>query len=1410
MNNLMEKLNKEQYEAVVHRDGPLLIVAGAGTGKTTVITQKIAYMVEQGLAKPEEILALTFTEKAAGEMEERVDRLLPIGYLDLWISTFHGFAERILKDHGLDIGLPADFKLLNEFEQWILVKKNLDKFNLDYYRPAGNPTKFIKALLSHFSRLKDEDITPGEYLDYAEELRQNLDNMLAGNKKGGNSKSKIINSKQIQNSKFKIQNSNQEIAEQEVMRINEVANAYHVYQRLLLDEGAMDFGDLINYTLKLFRERPAILEKYRQQFKYILVDEFQDTNWAQYELVKMLAGDERNLAVVGDDDQCLPGNSMILTKDGKKRIDRVKTGEEVATAVGKGYLSYSKVNYVNKNKKRARLLTFKTKKGREITVTDNHKMFCFVPSNQREHSISRKEVKKFYYVYLMHKQELGWRMGITNDLAVRLKLERSADKIVAVKAFNSEAEARYNETLLSLKYGIPTVCFQERGGVMAKKEWSEKLYKDLDVESNVVKLANDLKIDLEAHQVCLDAVNRGGKVRIKIILEMCHRNYRSKYAKGVFLKSPQVIHTLTVETSHAPTLRKLEKMGLNLIQAKKGKRLRMASADLSYLGAVARKIQKKTGGIIENRIKVGKTNIAHKKALVAPASNVLPGMFLPIITDEGIIYDQITDRREREKKLTVYDLEVDRTHNFIADGVIVHNSIYRFRGASMSNILQFKKDYPEAKQVVLVKNYRNKQNILDLSYEFIKLNNPNRLEWQLSQKQESKKTRKQKLNKKLVAQEKGGGEIEVIRGEDLDEEIRRVVEKIADLKIKDKKSSWGDFAILVRANESAKEFCNALDIADLPYHFFASRGLYVKPVIMDIVAYLNLLDNYHESKSLYRVLNLPVFKFSYRELINFNYWARKKSWSLFEVLKSSSAFNPAADLRKKIEKVLSLIERHSSYARQKPVSEVILAFLNDSGYLKYLISEDEKKSRETAGYLNQFMKRAKAFEAASDDKTVKAFLEELNMEIKSGEQGALAPDIESGPDTIKVMTIHAAKGLEFKYVFIVNMVDKRFPTIQRKDPILIPDALIKEILPEGDVHIEEERRLFYVAMTRAKEGLYFSWAPDYGGARKKKPSRFLVECKLIDCKKSLNETKKARKSDFASPKSGFIADRETEYKPPSYFSYSQLAAFSNCPYQYRFAHILKIPMRGKAVFSFGKTMHSTLQKLFELVNEKKGLGQGDLFGGGNAKFCVSADGESGRTALKAVGPPKRPNINFDEILNLYEQSWIDDWYESKKQKEEYKAKGKEILKGFYEKHKDNWPNVILTEKGFNIKLSGDGDLYTVKGTIDRIDKEDGKIKIVDYKTGKPKNKLSFDEKEQLLLYQIAAKDLFREEIASLVFYYLEDNSEIEFLGADKDLEKVARKVVDTIESIKKGEFPPKPSQLCRVCDFFDICEFRKT
>ncbi|MEK7202726.1 MAG: UvrD-helicase domain-containing protein [Patescibacteria group bacterium] len=1003
--NLLESLNSEQLSAVLHKNGSLLIVAGAGTGKTTVIAQRIAYIIKQEWAKSDEILALTFTEKATVEMEKRIGELLPVGYSDLWISTFHSFGETILKQHGLAIGLPSDFKLLNEFEQWVLIKKNLDKFDLNYYRPLGNPTKFIYALLRHFSRAKDENINQADYLAYAEGLKENLDNMLGGCKK------------------LKKNKTDEKIISQEIDRVNEVANAYHVYQQLLLDNNVLDFGDLINYCLKLFKDRPAILEKYKKQFKFILLDEFQDTNWAQYELIKLLVSDKKNLTVVGDDDQ----------------------------------------------------------------------------------------------------------------------------------------------------------------------------------------------------------------------------------------------------------------------------------------------------------------------------------------------------------------------------------SIYKFRGASLSNILQFKKDFPRAKEIILTKNYRNTQNILDLSYNFIKLNNPNRLEYQLQN--QKGKTKKQKLDKKLSAQNSGIGKIEIIKGQTLLDEVKLVIEKIVELKIKDKTCDWNDFAILTRANDSAKSFINELEQARLPYIFGASRGLYLKSLIIDVISYFKLLDNYHESGAVYRVLNFPIFSFTYQELVNFNWIAIKRAWSLYEVLTNVDIWQPSRELREKINKVLVLIDKHTALVKNKTISEVFLAFINDSGYLRYIItSQDDQKSQEAVNLLNQFMKRIRTFEESNNDKSIKNFMEELNMEMEAGEEGSLAIDLNAGPEAIRILTAHGAKGLEFKYVFIANLVDKRFPTIERSEQIELPDALVKELLPTGDIHLQEERRLFYVAMTRAKFGLYFSWAEDYGGLRKKKPSRFLNELeiinndkfsmsndKLILNNKSQTLNQKAEIKNFGEKNNIFV---------PSYFSFTQLAAFSHCPYQYRFAHVLKVPTRGKEQFSFGKTLHITLQKLFSLINERRGLKQTDLFGNSSLS--------------------KNPKIELDELLKLYKDSWIDDWYESSKKKEERRKQGQEILKNFYNKHQDNWPNVLFLEKGFNIKLADGKGWNTVRGVIDRIDRVADKIKIVDYKTGVPKDELTFDEKEQLFIYQMAAEEIFRQPIASLSFYYLDNNSEIEFLGNKDDLAKVKAKVLATIAEIKLGEFLPRPSPLCKFCDFKEICEFRQS
>src|SRR5258705_1438205 len=273
---ILDGLNAAQHEAVTHDAGPLLIVAGAGTGKTTVITRRIAWLISQRRARPEEILALTFTDKAAAEMEERVDQLVPYGYADVEINTFHAFGDSLLRGHSLEIGLQNDFSVLSRAEQAIFLRDRLFELPLQRYRPLGDPTRHLQAIITLVSRCKDEDIAPEAYAACPERVRAAAaaapDDADAADRAAAQA---------------------------------ELAAVYAAYQDVMGRAGNIDFGDQIVLALGLLRRRPHVLNYYQRRFKYILVDEFQDTNYAQFELVKLLAARHRNLAVIGDDDQAI-------------------------------------------------------------------------------------------------------------------------------------------------------------------------------------------------------------------------------------------------------------------------------------------------------------------------------------------------------------------------------------------------------------------------------------------------------------------------------------------------------------------------------------------------------------------------------------------------------------------------------------------------------------------------------------------------------------------------------------------------------------------------------------------------------------------------------------------------------------------------------------------------------------------------------------------------------------------------------------------------------------------------------------------------------------------------------------------------------------------------------------------------
>lgn len=253
--SIYDTLNDQQKEAVFKTEGPVLILAGAGSGKTRVITHRIAYLLEECDVNPWNILAITFTNKAAGEMRERVDQLVGFGSESIWISTFHSMCVRILRRYidQLGYGYQNSFTIYDTDDQKSLMKQVCQKIGIN--------TKELKerAILGAISHAKDELMTPLQYKD------------------------------------------THKVFYEERM----IGDAYEEYQRQLRANNALDFDDLLMLTVELFKTREEILRSYQDRFQYIMVDEYQDTNLAQFELVRMLAGENRNLCVVGDDDQSI-------------------------------------------------------------------------------------------------------------------------------------------------------------------------------------------------------------------------------------------------------------------------------------------------------------------------------------------------------------------------------------------------------------------------------------------------------------------------------------------------------------------------------------------------------------------------------------------------------------------------------------------------------------------------------------------------------------------------------------------------------------------------------------------------------------------------------------------------------------------------------------------------------------------------------------------------------------------------------------------------------------------------------------------------------------------------------------------------------------------------------------------------
>ncbi|MFH0947983.1 MAG: ATP-dependent DNA helicase [Elusimicrobiota bacterium] len=1041
--NFLLELNPEQKKAVVHNRDPLLIVAGAGTGKTTVIANRIAYLISKKKAKPEEILALTFTEKAAAEMQERVDMLVPYGFADVWISTFHSFGNRILEDESIFLGLTSDFKVMAQPQQIVFFREHLFEFPMEKLRPLGNPQKHIDALLFLFSRLKDEDISYEEYANYVHR-RESI---------------------------VKKEPKNRELAD-EISIQKEISEIYRKYEELKMHYGLIDFSDQVWMVLKLFRVYPSILEKYRKKFKYILVDEFQDTNYSQFQLLKILLNRGKNITVVGDDDQ----------------------------------------------------------------------------------------------------------------------------------------------------------------------------------------------------------------------------------------------------------------------------------------------------------------------------------------------------------------------------------SIYKFRGAAISNILNFKKEYPTAKQIVLTKNYRSRQQILDFAYTMIKYNNPDRLEV------------KNKINKKLIsdrehqpsnfarfAARRACGENittseRIFSSSEHQNAVRHhhfdtvsaesdfVAEKISELhqnvvgfqpenavdftsECPSYSLSYKDFAILVRSNNDALPFIKSLNVQNIPWHFSGGSGLYEREEIKILISFLKVVSDLSDNVSLFHLASSEIYGMPMDDLtILLNESSRKKI-SLYNVfnsvtadLRKSDAENTCpTDLvrrvseegKKIIIRITNDIKKYMELSRELSTGQVIYKFINDTGWLKKLIGQDSRNVGMVSN-IALFFEIVKNYSEIGKVDKLQFFTSHLSALIEAGSNPATAEVDLWDTDAVNILTIHKAKGLEFPVVFMVSLVQDKFPVRRRKERIEIPDSLIKDILPSGDFHIQEERRLFYVGMTRAKDKLYLTSASDYGGARERKISQFIYEAlnlasTKIAAKKLLpieairkNEVVKSSLTVF-SPQARLDAKRanllgKNPVQRQLTLSHFQIDDYLTCPLKYKYIHILKIPVMANHSIIYGNAMHETIQFYY-----KRKIGN-------------------------------KP-VNLSELLVKFESNWQSSGFLSREHEEMRLEEGRETIRKFFHREQKSKTVPKYIEKKFKFTLRHGGfpigdDFVT--GRFDRVDLTNQGAVIIDFKTSDIAEKDEADDRAkkstQLAIYSLAWEKITGKLPKKVELHFVNTGVVGSVVPDDKMIEKIEEIIKKVSQGIKDENFIAVPQYLsCNYCPFNNIC-----
>jgi DNA helicase-2/ATP-dependent DNA helicase PcrA len=725
-------------------------------------------------------------------------------------------------------------------------------------------------------------------------------------------------------------------------------------------------------------------------------------------------------------------------------------------------------------------------------------------------------------------------------------------------------------------------------------------------------------------------------------------------------------------------------------------------------------------------------------------------------------------------------------------------SIYRFRGAYLTNIAEFKKTYPKHTEIFLEQNYRSTKNVLNVANKLIS-NKPDR------------------VVKKLFTNNNDGDKVTVAELKNEEEQAHYILNEISTLL---KKYQYKDIAILTRRKKDAQPLIDLFNKHKVPYEFIGNSDFFREPIIKDVLAYVRMAANPTESQvEIARILHRHAFNIKPVEIGRFCKYAHIHKIGYYEALEKLDDINVD---KNKFNYVRDKIQQVVQEKTKLNLPEFIYKVLFEIDFYKHEVNLNNTKN---IGLLNQFYKFATDYYNLHQKDELHNFVEFLeyasNFEIKN--------DVEGINNTLQVMTVHTAKGKEFPVVFIPDLVNGKLPTRFMRDKFDIPKELsdgIKDDTDDKELHIQEERRLFYVAITRAREKLYMTYALRYGdNKRDSKPSQYLEEvdyetnknieflkpktdpiaikedsikeqikhkyikdviCDLHRCdfEKAIPKILLLEKVEGKDPsdlmknlkeldyddvlnqiKEGELkVEKEIETEPT--FSVSQFNTYSRCPRIYKYNYVYRIPTPAKPYFDFGGTVHKVIEELTKKIKE----------------------GES---------------VDLELALKYLDAYWKNEGYKTELEEKQAREEAKDVIKTFLEEQAKMKSKIVGIEHEFTIKL----DKYSITGFIDRVDQDGEDYIILDYKTAKtPLSENALREDFQLLTYDMAVQQLFGKRPKKVGLWFLRSNKKVIIEPKDEDIAKIKEQILETIKNIMKEDFTPAPGWECNNCDYKLLCD----